>query len=143
MIVVPSLLMIVFDKSTRVMHDWLEVDFDADEQVLSQIRGGNFVHSKAGRFLLDLRERFGGLVVADMLCYVRLHTELAIRAKSVLIAREFGEEVPTGRDIKDKFEELRALRRGIGKVGFLAMAPYLHMSRKDLWQIFMLENKQT
>jgi RsiW-degrading membrane proteinase PrsW (M82 family) len=142
LIAVPTLLMIVFDKSTRVMHDWLEVDFDADEQVLSQIHDGKFVHSKSGRFLLDLRERFGGFVVADMLCYIRLHTELAIRAKSVLIAREFGEEVSTGQEIKDKFDELRALRRDIGKVGFLAMAPYLHMSRKDLWQVFMLENKQ-
>lgn len=140
LIAVPTILMVVFDKSTRVMHAWLEVDFDADEQVLSAIREGDFRHSKAGRFLLDLRDRFGGLMVADMLCYIRIHTELAIRAKSVLIAREFGEEVKTGQDIKDKFSELPALQRSIGKVGLLAMAPYLHMSKKDLWQIFMLEN---
>jgi RsiW-degrading membrane proteinase PrsW (M82 family) len=142
MLAVPSLLMIVFDRSTRVMHAWLEVDFDADEQVLSQIHDGNFSHSKAGLFLLDLRERFGGLVVADMLCYIRVHTELAIRAKSILIARDFGEEVEMGEDVRDRFNELRALQHDIGKIGILAMGPYLHHSRKDLWQIFMLENKQ-
>jgi len=31
-------------------------------------------------------------VVADLLCYLRLHTELALRAKGILMMRESGFE---------------------------------------------------
>jgi len=66
--------------------------------------------------------------------------ELAISAKSMLMAREFGMDVKIDDEIKAKFKELHALERSIGKAGFLAMRPYLHMSRKDLWQLFLLED---
>jgi hypothetical protein len=134
--------MLVFHKSVSVMHDWLEVDFDANEELMTQIQSGQFTHSKAGRFLLDLRDRFDGMIVADMLCYIRFHVELAIRAKSMLMAREFGMDVKMDDDIKSKFKELHALEKSIGKAGFLAMRPYLHMSRKDLWQLFLLEDQK-
>jgi RsiW-degrading membrane proteinase PrsW (M82 family) len=136
---IPLILVFVFQKSVAVMHQWLEVDFDANEELLMKIQAGEFTHSKAGRFLLLLRQRFDGLIVADMLCYIRLHIELAIRAKSMLMAREFGMEVNTDKEIEDKFKELHALEQSIGKAGFLAMRPYLHMNRKDLWQLFLLE----
>jgi hypothetical protein len=77
-----------------------------------------------------------------MLCYIRLHIELAVRAKSVLMAREFGMEIEKGKEIDDKFAELHALGQNIGRVGFLAMRPYLHMSRKDLWQLFVLKDQK-
>jgi len=142
LIVIPMILMLVFQKSVSVMHDWLEVDFDANEELLKSIQSGSFTHSNAGRFLLDLRERFDGMIAADMLCYIRFHIELAIRAKSMLMAREFGMDVKIDDDIKDKFKELHALEQSIGKAGFLAMRPYLHMSRKDLWQLFLLEEQE-
>ena len=37
---------------------------------------------------------YRGEVVADMLCYMRLHVELALRAKGVLLMRESGLEAP-------------------------------------------------
>jgi len=123
------------------MHKWLEVDFDANEEILKKIQAGEFTQSKAGQFLLQLRQRFDGLIVADMLCYIRLHVELAIRAKSVLMAREFDMEIDTDKEIDEKFKELHALEQSIGKAGFLAMSPYLNMSRKDLWQLFLLEKQ--
>jgi RsiW-degrading membrane proteinase PrsW (M82 family) len=140
LVIIPLILMLVFQKSIRVMHDWLEVDFDANEELLAKIHSGDFTHSNAGRFLLDLRGHFDGMIVADMLCYIRYHVELAIRAKSMLMAREFEMDVKMDDDIRAKFKELHALERSIGKAGFLAMRPYLHMSRKDLWQLFLLED---
>lgn len=141
LVIIPLILMLVFQKSVGLMHDWLEVDFDANEELLKKIHRGEFTHGKAGQFLLELRNRFDGMMAADMLCYIRLHFELAIRAKSTLMAREFGIDVAVDESVMEKFKELHALERGIGKVGFLAMRPYLHMSRKDLWQIFMLEEQ--
>jgi hypothetical protein len=38
-----------------------------------------------------------------------------------------------------KFAEMHYLERSIGRTGLLAIKPLLHMSRKDLWQLYMLE----
>ena len=139
LIALPVILAHVYGRSANLVHDWLEVDFDAEEELLELIRKGKFTHSKAGQFLLDLRDSFDGATVADMLCYIRLHTELALRAKSVLMAREFGTEIPIEQDVRDKLMEMDALQKNIGNIGFLAMAPYFHLSRKELWEMFMLK----
>jgi len=139
---IPFILMLVYQKSVKVIHQWLEVDFDANEELMEKIQAGEFTHSKAGHFLLQLRQRFDGMIVADMLCYIRLHIELAIRAKSMLMAREFDMDIKTDEEIDNKFKELRALEQSIGKVGLLAMRPYLNLSRKDLWQLFLLEKQK-
>ena len=79
-----------------------------------------------------------GPVVADMLCYLRVYTELAIRAKAVLIARENGLDLPVGERTRARFDELGYLERSIGRTGCLAMRPFLQMERKDLWQLRVL-----
>jgi len=39
---------------------------------------------------------------------------------------------------REKFTEMRYLEKSIGRTGILALAPMLHMSHKDLWQLYML-----
>lgn len=133
------MLHLVFQHSARVMHDWLELDFDADADLIGMIESGEFSQSKVGQYLADLRRKFEGPMVVDMLCYLRIYTELAIRAKAALIARENGLEVPVGERTREKFEELRFLERSIGKTGCLAMKPFLHIERKDLWQMHVID----
>jgi len=139
LIALPPVLLVVFQKSARTMHEWLEVDFDEDALLLEQINSGAFVESKIGRFLEDLKEKFSGPVVVDMLCYLRLYTELALRAKGVLMMRENGLDTPVGERTRAKFEEMHYLEKSIGKTGCLAMRPFLQMTRKDLWQLYVLE----
>jgi RsiW-degrading membrane proteinase PrsW (M82 family) len=139
LLLLPPLLWFIFHRSARVMHSWLELDFDADTQLLEQINSGSFSSSKIGMFLDDLRNKFEGPVVADMLCYLRIYTELAVRAKGLLLMRENGLEVPAGDRTHEKFEELHYLEKSIGKTGLLAMQPFLQMERKDLWQMNLLE----
>jgi RsiW-degrading membrane proteinase PrsW (M82 family) len=138
LLVLPPVLFYVFRQSASVMHDWLEIDLDADMDLISMINSGEFSKSKIGQFLNDLRERFGGIIVVDMLCYLRIYTELAIRAKGMLMMRENGIEVPAGERTRANFEELRFLEKSIGKTGCLAMKPFLQMERKDLWQMNVL-----
>ena len=130
----PPVFLIVFQKSARSMHDWLEVDFDEDTMLLEQINSGEFTESRIGRFLQDLKQMFPGTVVVDMLCYLRLYTELALRAKGVLMMRENGLDTPVGERTRAKFEEMHYLEKSIGKTGMLAMSPFLQVTRKDLWQ---------
>ena len=139
LLALPPIFLIVFQKSARSMHEWLEVDFDEDALLLEQINSGEFTESRIGRFLQDLKQKFPGTVVVDMLCYLRLYTELALRAKGVLMMRENGLDTPVGERTRAKFEEMRYLEKSIGKTGLLAMSPFLQMTRKDLWQLYVLE----
>ncbi|MFT5139684.1 MAG: RsiW-degrading membrane proteinase PrsW (M82 family) [Rhodothermales bacterium] len=117
LIVLPPILFLVFRQSAGHMHEWLELDFDEDALLLEQIGSGEFAESKIGRFLHDLRQKFEGPVVVDMLCYLRLYTELALRAKGVLMMRENGLDTPIGERTKEKFEELSYLEGSIGATG--------------------------
>lgn len=139
LLALPPIFLIVFQKSARSMHLWLEVDFDEDAKLLEQINSGEFKDSRIGRFLQDLKQKFPGTVVVDMLCYLRLYTELALRAKGVLMMRENGLDTDVGERTRAKFEEMRYLEKSIGKTGLLAMSPFLQMTRKDLWQLYVLE----
>ena len=139
LLILPTLLALVFHHSAKVMHAWLELDFDADTLLLEQINSGQFAESKIGRFLTDLTQKFDGPVVADMLCYLRIYTELAIRAKGILLMREHGVQATPGQGTHEKFQEMKYLEKSIGKTGCLAMRPFLQMERKDLWQMNVLE----
>ncbi|MDH3747963.1 MAG: PrsW family intramembrane metalloprotease [Gammaproteobacteria bacterium] len=139
LMLLPPVLYLVFQRSASRMHEWLELDFDEDALLVEQLNSGHFTETKVGRFLSDLKSKFDGPVVVDMLCYLRLYTELALRAKGVLLMRENGLDTPVGERTKEKFAELEFLEDSIGKTGLLAMRPFLHMTRKDLWQLNVLE----
>ena len=138
LISLPVLMVIVYKQSEEAVADWLDVGFDADTELLELINSGQLSTSKVGLYLLTLKEKFRGEIVADLLCYLRLHVELSIRAKGLLMMRENGFESDVGEETKAKLVEMKFLDRSIGKTGKLAMKPFLQMSRKDLWQIYML-----
>ena len=138
LIVLPMLLSVVFIQSEKSVVDWLDIGFDADTELLQLINSGEFSTSKVGMYLHSLKEKFRGEVVADLLCYLRLHVELSIRAKGLLMMRESGFENKTGEETRAKLEEMKYLEGSIGATGKLAIKPFLQMSRKDLWQFYML-----
>ena len=43
-----------------------------------------------------------------------------------------------GEATRARFAELEYLERSIGATGLLAIKPFLHMSRKDLWQLYQI-----
>jgi RsiW-degrading membrane proteinase PrsW (M82 family) len=140
LVVLPPLLYFVFQRSEKTMGDWLGQGFDADTEMLELINSGRLSDSPVGQYLHTMKKRFRGPVVADLLCYLRLYTELALRAKGILMMRESGFEVPVDEATREKFTEMRYLETSIGKTGLLAIQPMCHMSQKDLWQLYMLES---
>src|SRR5512143_2089466 len=139
LVTLPPLMYAVFQRSERAVAEWLGRGFDADAQMLESINSGRFPESPAGRYLTSLRERFHGPIVADLLCYLRLYTELALRAKVILMMRESGFEVGIDEETRARFAEMRYLEKSIGRTGLMAIHPLLHMSRQDLWQLYVLE----
>lgn len=138
--IVPMLLMLVFQRSERLLADWLGSSFDADAQMLEVLNSGAFADSPAGRYLRSLRQGFSGPVMADVLCYLRLYTELSLRAKGMLMLRENGLPVPPpDEELRERLVELHYLERSIGPTGLRALGPLLRMGRKELRQITLLE----
>ena len=139
--ILPLLFTAVFDRSDKSLSDWLGAGFDADTELLELVNSGELSASKVGIYLQSLREKFEGPVVADLLCYLRLHTELSIRAKGLLMMRESGFMNKTGKQTRAKLEELKYLEKSIGTTGKLAIKPFLRMSQQDLWQFYMLSDQ--
>jgi RsiW-degrading membrane proteinase PrsW (M82 family) len=138
LITIPPLLFWVFLRSERAVEGWIGRGFDADGELVELLESADFSQSKAGQYLFALRERFPGEVVADLLCYLRLYVELALRAKGVLMMRENGLEVEIGEETRDKLKEMRWLERSVGPTALRTLQPLMHMSRRDLWQLYML-----
>jgi hypothetical protein len=138
LIVLPPILYLVFERSEKAVGDWLGRGFDADTEMLELINSGRLSSSPVGQYLTTMKGKFKGPVVADLLCYLRLYTELALRAKGILMMRESGFDVPVDEATQAKFAEMRYLEGSIGKTGLLAIQPMCHMSHKDLWQLYML-----
>jgi len=141
MLIFPPLVFLVFRKSERSLQRWLRVGFDADVELLRLINSGELSNSRIGRYLQSLRRRFRGEVVADMLCYLRIQVELAIRAKGAFLMQASGFRAQPDPAIQEKLVELEYLDQAIGKTGKRAIAPFIHTKSHDLWQLRRLQMK--
>ena len=139
--VLPPLLVLIFAQSERYVQGWLGSGFDLDSELLKAMRSGDFRSSRPGRYLQSLRDHFDGAVVADMLCYLRVSTELSLRAKGVLLLRESGLPVPRDEATAAKLAELQYLKTTIGRTGQLALAPVLRTTAQDIWQLQLLDGR--
>ena len=133
--VLPPLVFATFQRSEKVTQDWLGVGFDTDQELLKEMTLHGVSDSRVGDYLDSLKEKFNGPIVADMLCYLRIHIELSIAAKGTLLMRQAGFDVKPDAALKHKFKELDYLKGTIGRTGLLALAPFIHTTSRDLWQI--------
>ena len=138
LVVLPPLFYVVFARSEKAVGGWLGQGFDADTEMLELINSGRLSDSPVGQYLHTMKDKFHGPVVADLLCYLRIYTELALHAKGILMMRENGFDIEVDDATKAKFTEMSYLESSIGKTGLLAIQPMCHMSHKDLWQLYML-----
>ena len=138
LIVLPIIFILVYLRSEHLLREWLEIGLDVDVWLLEQIQAGRFADTKYGRYLMTLKDQFPESVVVDMFCYLRLHLELAVRAKGVLLMREAGFPVERDQEIKEKLTEMHSLRRQIGKTGQMALAPLLQSTAQELWQVYRI-----
>lgn len=141
LLILPTLLFMLFERSTVSIHNYLEVDFDSHKRLLRQIEHGELSGCEAGRFLLDLKQVVTGPVARDMIYYFHLHTELVLSAEQLLLAREQGINVSIDKEIIEKLTEFHGLEKSIGKAGMKAMRPHLHFSHKELWEVHLLDDE--
>jgi RsiW-degrading membrane proteinase PrsW (M82 family) len=133
-LILPTLMAVVFGQSETLLRAWLGQGFDLDQELLEAVRVGDFHTTRPGRYIQSLKDCFEGPVLADMLCYLRLHAELSIKAKVLLILRQAGLPDTHDPQLADSLAELAYLRKSIGPAGELAMAPLLQRFTQDQWQ---------
>jgi RsiW-degrading membrane proteinase PrsW (M82 family) len=137
----PLLFAVVFKVSEEATQSWLGVGFDTDQELLLAINEGRIADSRVGRYLSDLRRRFPAETVVDMFCLIRLHLELSIRAKGILLMRKAGFDAPLDEEFTTRLDELRYLEKSVGKTGLIALNPIFNMSSRDLWQLDVLRQQ--
>jgi RsiW-degrading membrane proteinase PrsW (M82 family) len=135
----PGVMIVVFQRSETSLRQWLRVGFDSDQELLEILMSGNLMETPVGIYLGSLQTKFQPEVVVDLICYLRIHVELSIEAKGILLMRQSGFELPPDPAVKEKFTELRSLAKSIGQTGKLALLPFLHTSDRELWQLHMLK----
>lgn len=136
--VLPPLTIFIFERSEKATRNWLGTGFDSDVELLELIGTGEIHDNRIGQYLQSLKSTFPGQVVGDMLSMLQIHLELSIRAKGILMAREAGIKLEPDEMVKANLVELKFLEKSVGKTGKLAMTPFLSMTSRDLWQLYML-----
>ena len=139
LIILPPVFYLIYRRSEFMLREWLEIGMDVDVWLLEEMNAGRFSDTKYGKYLHSLKNKFPATIVADMLCYLRLHLELAVRAKGHLLMQEAGFYPTINEEIKEKITEMRYLERQFGKTGKLALAPLIQSSAQELWQIFLIK----
>ena len=138
-LLLPLLLVLAFRRGERAFADWLNLGFDADTEMLELILSGQVSGSPVGTYLEALRNRFEGPIVADLLNWLRIHLELSLAAKGLLLMREAGFTPEPDPETVAKLAELEWLENSIGPTGKLAMAPFLRHSSRETWQRSLLK----
>jgi hypothetical protein len=135
------LLLVALRRSATALRDWLGRRFDVELELHEMIHEGVHPDSRLGVYFDKVRERFPPLIAADMLCYLQVHVELALKAKGMLLMQQQG--VPRDPDPQTGalLAELTELESKIGHAGVTALSPLIHVSTRDLWQLHMLEER--
>jgi RsiW-degrading membrane proteinase PrsW (M82 family) len=141
LVVLPLVFRSVFKASEHHLREWLESGLNANAELLRMINRGELLSSPLGRHFKLLRARFEGEALGDMLCLLRVHAELSMRAKGLLVMKEMGLEVELDAETRSRMQELQMLENSLGQTGMLAIRPLLAVTGKDLWQLQLLAAK--
>jgi len=138
LLLLPIVMVIIFQRSEASTREWVGAGLDLDVELLELVRSEHFAYTRFGTYLQELRERFHGLVVADMFCLLRLELELSVQAKAMLLAREAGLIIPVTPELGISLDEIHYLHSSIGRTGLLALKPLQVTSDRDRWHRYLL-----
>ena len=138
LMILPAIVVWVFDRSERATREWVSAGLDLDLEVLQLIASEHFAVTRFGQYLQELRARFPGFVVADMYCLLRLELELAVEAKALVMARNAGLNLPGDDDLAAALAERECLQQSIGRTGLLALRPLQVTGHRDSWHRHLL-----
>jgi len=138
-VLLPVVFILIFSHSEHQLHNWLEIEFSSEVELLNMMNKGEMLNTKAGKYLSSLRSNFSGESILDMYCYISLYLELSIKAKRNLMLKENDFPLIQENGIDGKLTELKELKKRIGKVGEFTLSPLIRMNYRDLWKLNLLK----
>ena len=128
----------LFKKNSKYVHEWLDEGINNEITLLGALKRGEFAGTRAGEYLLTLKERFEPEDFFDMYCYVQNYLELSIAARSNLILKEAGLDPVRDPDNQARLREMMVLRKRIGPTAVAALEPIVDRSQVNQWALSSL-----
>ena len=124
-----GLLMWTYYYDVDMIHRWIDKGLDKQFALLDSIKSGQLDKTQTGIFLESIKKKFPPEDFFDIICYVQLHVELSVAAKSRVMLRESGlvKDLPLTEENKtlilSQYEEYKILEKRLGKVARMTIAP--------------------
>ena len=135
----PVIVVKIFTNSEKSLRNWMEEQSGTEFELLRMIKKGEFKTTRAGKYILAIKNQFDPEVIVDMLAYIQLHLELSIKAKGILLMKETGFDTGKEEELTAQLNELKFLSNSIGKTGIRTLAPVIDLNNKDLWKLNLLK----
>ena len=132
-----GLLMWIYYYDVDMIHRWIDQGLDIQLKLLDSIKSGQLDSTPTGIFLESVKVNFPAEVFFDIICYVQLHVELLVAARSRVMVREAGltQELPLTEEKKalilSEYEEYKLLEKSLGKVARMIIAPVVKSNPAD------------
>src|SRR5574344_383660 len=126
---------VLFSYNEKSIGNWIEDELSSEVKMLAAMKNGTFSNSKAGQFMMSVKEQFKPECFFDMFCYVRLYYELSLASKTNMMRAEAGFPVIKTKDDADKVNEFYILRKRIGKTAVIALSPIINSDQLASWKI--------
>ena len=124
-----GLLMWTYYYDVDMIHRWIDKGLDKQFALLDSIKSGQLDNTQTGKFLVSIKEKFPPEDFFDIICYVQLHVELSVAAKSRVMVREseLVKDLPLSDENKtlilSQYEEYKLLEKRLGKAARMTIAP--------------------
>lgn len=130
-----ALLVLIYQYDEEMIHRWLDRGLDTQVSLLQSIQDGCLDKTHTGQFLMSVKKSFPSEVFFDVICYVQLHVELSVAAKSRFMLREAELDMPLENAQKEKYisqyTEFKTLEKRLGKSAMMTVSPVVKISPAD------------
>ena len=130
-----ALLVWTYQYDGDMIHRWLDKGLDKQVGLLRSIKEGKLGETGTGQFLQSVKDSFPPEVFFDVICFVQLHVELSVAAKSRFMMREAGIDLPIEEDRKQtilaQYAEYGNLEKSLGKTARITVAPVVKFYPAD------------
>ena len=130
-----GLIVWIWQYDTNMIHSWIDRGLDNQLELILAIREGHLPQTPTGQFLMTVKDAFPPEVFFDLICYVQLHIELSVAAKSLFMTREAGMECLFDEErrstLLSQHQEYRQLERSLGSTARMSIAPLLKINPAD------------
>lgn len=137
LLLAPATIFLALIRSDQATQQWLTADRATHEQLLAEIRAGQFASTPPGQAIDAIAARLGDKA-GSAREYVELKTELILRAEELIHAAQSGQPTALSSEDRAKFAKLETLELTLGQATLAALSAQLGFTRNDLWELSRL-----